>query len=769
MATETSLLSDLAIVMGAAALSALLFRRFRLPLLFGFLAAGFLIGPHSRPFVLVEDEERLKTLAELGVVLLLFGLGLDFNFRKLTRVGPVALIVMMTQSLLVLWLGFELGQYFGWDQYDSIFLGATLSISSTVITVKVLRDLGRLESEGSRTVLGVLVLQDLLAILILVVLGGYAQGRPRLGELGDALGGMALFLAATVFLGLLLVPRIVDWIARHHPPELLLLSILGIAFGYALLSLKVGFHAGLGAFLMGALVSEAKEHKLVEQQVRPVHDVFGAIFFVSLGTLVDPAIIVAYWKPVVAIFALVVVGKVASGAMTSFLMGFVPRAAFVVGAGLSNIGEFSFIILQLGSDLRVTSDFLLPIIVGVSALTSFTTPLLLHYSEGITRGVGRVIPAPLHTFVRIYSAWSNSIRSRSAPAQAARRIRERRAFILAGFLLLTVFGAAWVIQGPGKRFLIQQGVDESGSVLTYWAVVLALLLPLLFRFYYTMHKWLGTYQQFSSGSGRPVPGVRRTIKYSFYLLSVIFLGLPIVAATRPFLDTPVVAGVWIGVVTLSAVILWTSVTRLHSHIESNIHSLLDYENVPIPSPQIVRDLMTSELPWELRVESFDLGAHSWAAGKPVSDTQLRSSTGASLILIERGDHRQQTPDPSTILFPGDRLTVIGSQEQLDGARALLTRPVPTGPLSSQLRLGRLYVSEGSHLDGVQIAQAGLPSLYGLQVVGIAREERVIPNPPASETFQPGDIVIVLGSQDKIAAATGLGGAKRPSPAPAPPA
>lgn len=765
VAPEISLLRDLAIVTGTAALTAVVFKRLRLPLLFGFLTAGFLIGPRNPTFQLVRDEASLSTLADLGVVLLLFGLGLSFNFRQLRRVGAVAFLVTLVQGLLMFWLGYVLGQWIGWSRLDSIFLGAMLTISSTMISVQVLRDLGRQEAEASRIIFGVLVLQDIAAVLILVLLSGYAvTGGLALGDVGLALARMALFLLVTILIGLLLVPRLIDYIARHYGKEILVLTTLGLAFGYAILSQDFGFHVGLGAFLMGALVAEAKEYRQVEEHLGPVRDFFAALFFVSIGTLVDLEMLATFWKPVVALCALVLVGKFASGALAAFIYGHPPAVAFAVGAGLAQIGEFSLIIAGLGQLANVTSDFLFPIVAGVSAVTSLLATLLLRQEVPLLAWLGRVAPTPLRTYAHLYTSWMGAVHTRASPARLARRVHARRGAVVGGIVLGTALGGAWTFQRIALGWLSEKGFRPPLNALVYWGLALAVLIPILFRFFQAVNRWLETWEPAEAQTG----GLRRThvVRYTFYLLGAVLLGLPVISIGAPFLQAPFVAVAWIVMVASAAFLLWTGIARLHTRIESNVQAILDDEHIPAEAPRVVRDLMTSDFPWNLGVETVELRTGAWAAGKTIGETNLRSATGASVVLVERGDRRDVTPSPDSVLLPSDRLTLIGNPEQLSSARAVLTRPTPAGTHAPELRLGRLYVAQGSPLDGVRLADAALPSRSGLQVVAILREAHTIANPGASETFRAGDIVIVLGLQEQITAATQLASPSRSPDQPA---
>lgn len=753
-----SLLQDLAIVMGTAAVIAVVFKRFHLPALFGFLVAGFLIGPNSPPFALVHEKETLTALADIGVALLLFGLGLTFNFRHLRRVGGVAFVVMAAEALLMLWLGFEMGRLLGWTLLESVFLGAMLSISSTTITVKVLQDLGRLEAESSRIVFGVLIWEDIVAVATLVILSGYAitGGDLPFNELAKVAGRMSLFLLGTLFLGPLIVPRLVDYVARQRSNELLVLFVLGLGLGFSLLAELAGFHAALGAFLMGAVVAESKQHDHVERLLRPVSDMFGAIFFVTVGTLVDPGAITQYWKPVVLIALLVLIGKTLSGAIPSFLMGYRPTTALAIGTGLAQIGEFSFVIAFLGATTGATGPHVFPIIVAVSALTSLIAPFAMRYSDSMASGLSYFAPKALQTYARVYVTWMTSMRARTGAVQRE-RVRARRSAALSAILLATALGALLLLSVPGRTLLVDQGLRDPGLTLAYWGVGAALLLPLLFRTFVGVNRWLATWDV--PEEGRRPSGVRNLVRLSLYLLGAVLLGLPVLAATAPLIRTPIVALVWVALVTVAAVVLWASINRLHARIEHNVQALLNDERIPVSAPRVVQDLLQADFPWDLSLDAVEVAPHTWAAGKRVGEMDLRGSTGASLILLERGDLREETPHRNTVLLPGDRITLIGTKEQVEAAKLVLRRPIPEGRGRPELRLGRLYVAESSELEGVRLADAGLPERSGLQVVAIVREDTAVANPSPNERFQAGDILIVLGPQEQITAAMDLVRAK----------
>lgn len=748
VANEVQLLQELAVVVAAAGITAVLFQRLRIPVLFGYVTVGVLIGPHGPFPQLVRDESSLQTLADLGVVLLLFSLGLTFNLRQLRRVGGVALVVMVSQGVLMFWLGHELGRWIGWSTVDNLFLGAMLSISSTTIAVKVLRDASHDPEGPSAISFGVLILQDVAAVLILVLLAGYSQeGTFELAAAGRTLALMVVFLLATILLGLILVPRFVDYVAHRHGDETLTLAVVGLGLGFATISAFIGLHVGLGAFVMGALIAEAKRHLHIASLLRPITDLFTALFFVSMGTLVNLELVVLYWKPIVAIAALVLFGKFVAGAIATLLSGYSTATSVAVGIGLAQVGEFSFIIAGLGQTTGLTSDFLFPVVVGASALTALAVPIAWRNTEWVHRFLARASPASLRTFVRAYVSWMGSVRSRPNPGRRARRLQARRSVMLAGVILTSIMVAAYLLRDIGPAILTFENYREPAPTLTYWGLVVALVVPFLFRFYIGLNHWVETWE-LPEGATRRV-GARHFVKYPLYLLGVIIVGLPIVAVSTFLVRNPLILPIWIVLVASLAVILWASIQRLHDRIEENVQTLLDDQHVPLRAPQVVRDLLTLDVPWDLKLDTVDIETEAWVTGRRLRDVDLRGSTGASLILVERDHSRQESPGPETMLLPGDRVTLIGSTQQVAAARMLLRKRTDPGSATPQMRLGRLFVSPGSRLDGVELKDAELPTQHGLQVAAVVRGGNVIANPGKSERLRAGDLLLVLGAQQRI--------------------
>src|SRR2546426_5497815 len=399
-------LQDLAVVMIVAGLVTVVFHRFKQPVVLGYILAGVIIGPHTPPFPFINNQETIQTLAELGVILLMFSLGLEFSLGKVKQVGHTAFIAAFLEIMLMVWVGYEIGRLFGWGTMDSIFLGAMLSISSTTIIIKALAELGKTKERFAQLIFGILIIEDILAIVMIALLSVIAMtGALSVGEIGLTIGKLGIFLTAALVIGLLAVPRLLGYVARFKSNEMLLITVLGLCFGFSLLAVKLGYSVALGAFIIGAVIAEAREIGRIEILTEPIRDMFSAIFFVAIGLLIDPAILLEHWLPVLVITLVVVIGKVITCSFGTFLAGNDSRTSLRVGMGLAQIGEFSFIIASLGVTLHVTSGFLYPVAVAVSAVTTLLTPYLIRGADGLANWFDREAPRSLVGYLELYTQW----------------------------------------------------------------------------------------------------------------------------------------------------------------------------------------------------------------------------------------------------------------------------------------------------------------------------------------------------------------------------
>ena len=469
----------LTIVLGVAAVTTVLFQRLKQPVVLGYILAGFLIGPNF-PFPLFADRRVVETLSEVGVILLMFSLGLEFSLGKLVKLATTAGLTALLQASLMMWLGFLVGQAFGWTTVESLFAGAIIATSSTTIIAKAFEE-QNVKGPLRELVVSVLIVEDLIAILLMATLTAIATGTGlSASTMAMTTGKLAAFLIGLVAVGLVVVPRGVRAINRLGRPETTLVASVGFCFGVSLLAHSLGYSVALGAFIAGSLIAESGEHHEIERLVTPVRDIFAAVFFVSVGVLLDPALIAEHWAAIAVITTVVVVGKVFGVALGAFLTGNSVRTSVQAGMSMAQIGEFSFIIAGLGLSLNATGQFMYPVAVAVSALTTLLTPWLIRASGPVANFVDRKLPRPVQTFAALYGSWVEQIRSK--PHDKTRGARTRR---LIQLLVLDVVLLLAVLLGAAKghaslAIYLQEkiGLDPEMGRVIIWMIAAVIGVPL---------------------------------------------------------------------------------------------------------------------------------------------------------------------------------------------------------------------------------------------------------------------------------------------------
>ncbi len=567
-----SFLQDMAVIMLVAGLVTILCHRFKQPVVLGYIIAGFLIGPHTPPFALIHEEETIKILAELGVVFLMFCLGLEFSLRKLFKVGATAFIAAFLEIVLMIWIGYEIGSFFGWSTMDSLFLGAILAISSTTIIIKALSDLKMKNERFAQLIFGVLIVEDILGIGIIALLSGITlSGSVETGQVFATVGKLSLFMVVALVIGILLVPRLLAYVAKFESNEMLLMTVLGLCFGFCLLVVKLEYSMVLGAFLIGAIIAESRQLAQIERLVEPVRDMFSAIFFVAIGLMIDPGILLDYAWPIAVITVAVVLGKMVSCGIGAFIAGNDGRTSLRVGMGLSQIGEFSFIIAALGMTLQVTSDFLYPVAVAVSAITTLLTPYLIRAADPLSQTLAGMVPLRIARVFNLYGDWLRSIQPQGQGAVLAGMICKillqvgvNIALVVAIFLSGAYFAGAL---GEYLSDWVAQRNLQKGMV---WGAALLLSLPFLIAAYRklkALSMLLAEMGVTPEKAGRHTARVRKVIAEVIPALSLGVIMLLLMALSASILPTlellVLIALLAAGVIAL----LWRWLIRVHSRMQ----------------------------------------------------------------------------------------------------------------------------------------------------------------------------------------------------------
>ncbi|KMT56612.1 cation:proton antiporter [Pseudomonas fildesensis] len=575
-----SFIQDLAVIMLVAGVVTILFHRLKQPVVLGYIVAGFIIGPHTPPFGLIHDEDTIKTLAELGVIFLMFCLGLEFSLRKLFKVGATAFIAAFLEIILMIWIGYEIGRWFDWSTMDSLFLGAILAISSTTIIVKALNDLKMKNQRFAQLIFGVLIVEDILGIGIIALLSSIAvSGTVSSGEVFSTVGKLSLFMIVALVIGILLVPRLLAYVAKFESNEMLLITVLGLCFGFCLLVVKLEYSMVLGAFLIGAIMAESRQLVKIERLIEPVRDMFSAIFFVAIGLMIDPQILLQYAWPIAVITVAVVLGKMLSCGLGAFIAGNDGRTSLRVGMGLSQIGEFSFIIAALGMTLQVTSDFLYPVAVAVSAITTLLTPYLIRGADPLSLKIAAVMPKRMSRVFGMYGEWLRSIQPQGEGAMLASMIRKiilqvgvNLALVVAIFFTGSFFAAR--IGGYLEGWIS----DPSWQKALIWGGALLLSLPFLIAAYRKLKALSMLLAEMSvkpEMAGRHTQRVRRVIAEVIPVLSLLVIFLLLAALSASILPTNKLL-VLIAIVTAAvAAVLWRWFIRVHTRMQVALLETLD--------------------------------------------------------------------------------------------------------------------------------------------------------------------------------------------------
>ncbi|WP_233842975.1 cation:proton antiporter [Dyella sp. 2HG41-7] len=576
---DIGFIRDLALVMLVAGATTILFQRLRLPVLPGYILAGMVIGPHT-PGVLVNDPRAISDISNLGVVLLMFTLGLEFSVRKLRQVGGTLLLVTVIEVGFMLWVGYQLGLLFGWGGRSALFLGAIMALSSTMVATRALMENGFSQWPFARLVIGMLVAEDMLAIVLLTLLTAIAiSGTVETEAAFTVVGHLGLFVVAGMIVGLLLLPRLVDYVARFDRDETLLVSVLGICFGTSLLAAWLGFSVALGAFLAGAVVAEARSAPRIVHLVEPLRDMFAALFFVAIGLKIDPSQLVHYALPAVLIAVTVMLGKSIVCSVGMFFIGHDLRTSLRAGLCMAQIGEFSFVIAALGLTLRAVDDFIYPTAVATALICMVVSPYLLRGADLIANGGRRIIPRPLRLLITSYSGWLENLRPVDENAMVARMFRRLLWHIAVNIaLVVTLFVIGAYVNAHNAAWFEQWGLSRDMRHSLIWACALFVSLPLLIAVYRKAEALgmllaeLGISERLAGSYTR---AIRQVLAKLIPLATLLALALLVGVLGSTILPPRGVALSLIAVCVILAIVLWRGLVKVHARLQAALRETLE--------------------------------------------------------------------------------------------------------------------------------------------------------------------------------------------------
>lgn len=746
MAEIPFLVKDLALILMVAGIVTIIFKKLKQPLVLGYIVAGFLVSPHMPYTMSVIDETDIKTWADIGVIFTLFSLGLDFSFKKIVKMGASPIIATVVIVFFMMMLGISIGHGFGWSKMDCIFLGGMLAMSSTTIIYKAFDDMGLRQQKFAGMVMSVLILEDILAIVMMVMLSAIAGGNNPDGEqmIGSVIK-IAFFLVLWFIVGIFAIPLFLRSVRKLINNETLLIVALGLCCGMAVLSTKVGFSSAFGAFVMGSILAETIEAEKIIKLVEPVKNLFGAIFFVSVGMLVDPKILIEYAIPILALVGSILIGQAIFGTFGFMLGGESLKSAMRCGFSMAQIGEFSFIIASLGLSLGVISNYLYPVVVAVSVITTFLTPYMIRLATPTYQVMEKHLPKRL---INILNHFAMSHPSTTQQSKWKSLLRQMLINTVAySILTAAVIALMFTFVLPFTRSLFP------GWKLHWYAnaitgiLSLVLIAPFLRAIIMKKNHSNEWKRLWVESSINRIPLLFTIVVRFVIALAFIFY---ICNYLTRFTDALMII-IGIAVVSLMIASRWTKkrsikMERLfiHNLRSRDIMAQVNGEKKPLYEGHL--------LDRDIHISDFDVPEDSSWGGKTLKELHLRERFGVDMSSIMRGSQRLNIPNGDTVIFPGDKLQVIGNDDQLQKfATALSTDLIPEDLEieKREMKLRQLIISGKSEFCGKSLLESGIRDKYNCMVVGLEEGQENLTKIAPTRTFEKGDILWIVGEESDL--------------------
>ncbi len=728
------LIQDLALLLIIAGITTLLFKKLKQPVVLGYLLAGLIVGPKFPIFPNVTDVENIRAWADIGVIFLLFTLGLEFSFKKLVKVGGPASITALIEVSAMLGIGFLLGKGLGWPLMDCIFLGGILSISSTTIILRSFDELGVKSKKFASLVFGILIVEDLVAVVLLVLLSTIAVSQQFAGgEMIESVLKLAFFLVLWFVGGIFFIPSLLSRIQKHLNDETMLIVSIGFCLMMVMLASAAGFSPALGAFIMGSILAETTQAEHIEHLIKPVKDLFGAVFFVSVGMLIDPNVLVQYAGPIAIITVVFVVAKTLHVTIGSLVAGQPLKTSIYAAMSMGQIGEFSFIIATLGLTLNVTSSFLYPIAVAISAITTFSTPYMIKLAGPLFNTVERTLPARWVKALNRYSGGAQNI------AAASDWQTVLRAFFLHVFLFSVIIIGIIVLFAKYLQAYISKLIpNPATSAILCAALCFIVLAPFIWAL--VMRKVQP--QAFSNLWSN------KWYRGPLLLLRLIRAGLGIIYVSvfmLSFFPIEYALGGVAMLITLAAVFS----KRIHLfYIRLENRFFFNFNHRELEAAKQSRNELA---PWDAHIAQFVLSPGSPATGKTLEEMRLRENIGVNIAMIKRGEHHTiLAPSRFERIYPDDKLWVIGTDDQLEQLKRYIEPTIDkSGDVPHDVVLKKLTIIDQSQLTGKSIRESGIREQTNGLIVGIERKGRRLLNPESTMVFELSDKVWIVGDEELI--------------------
>ena len=746
MAELPSMIQDLALMLVVAGIVTLIFKRLKQPLVLGYIVAGFLVSPNMPYTASVVDHENVHLWADIGVMFLLFSLGLDFSFKKILKMGASPIISTCTIIFCMSMLGVLVGYSFGWSKMDCIFLGGMLAMSSTTIIYKAFDDLGLRQQQFAGLVMSVLILEDILAIVMMVMLSAIASGNnPDGGQMLGSIMKIGFFLILWLIVGIFAIPLFLKHVRHLINDEVLLVVSLGLCCAMAVFSTKVGFSSAFGAFIMGSILAETIEAEKIEKLVEPVKNLFGAIFFVSVGMLVDPKILVDYAIPIALLVLTILMGQAVLGTFSFMLGGESLKSAMRCGFSMAQIGEFSFIIASLGLSLGVISDFLYPVVVAVSVITTFLTPYMIRLATPVYSRLERHLPSRLIQSMNRLSMGNTHTQEQSKWKKLLAQMAVNT--LIYSILTMAAIAVMFTFFLPFMRELLAGAGDDLYANAIVGIVTVILISPFLRAMVMKKNRSEEWRTLWAESNRNRLPLIFTVIVRVIIAIAFIFY---ICHQLSHFTDALIIT---IGVIVVGLIVVSRTVKRRSITLERLFIQNLRSRDIEAQVHGKKRPLYEGRLlDRDIHIADFKVPYNSMWMGSTLKQLDLGRKYGVHVSSIMRGGMRINIPDGDYVIFPYDVLQVIGSDEQFTAFREALEKEVLGEDYdweNREMKLRQLVIGEDSPFVGKSLIESGIRDLYSCMVVGLEEGKESLSRYVPTRKFQAGDIIWVVGEQESI--------------------
>ncbi|MBR0259970.1 MAG: cation:proton antiporter [Prevotella sp.] len=746
MAEIPELINDLAYILISAGIVTLIFKKLKQPLVLGYIVAGFLVSPHMPYTASVVDTASVHLWADIGVMFLLFSLGLDFSFKKILKMGASPIISTSSIIFFMAMLGVIVGHLFGWSKMDCIFLGGMLAMSSTTIIYKAFDDLGLRQQQFASLVMSVLILEDILAIVMMVMLSAIAAGdNPDGGQMLESVVKIGFFLVLWLVVGIFAIPAFLRKIRRLVNDEVLLIVALGLCCAMAVFSTKVGFSSAFGAFIMGSILAETIEAEHIEKLVEPVKNLFGAIFFVSVGMLVDPQILVDYALPILALVLTIIIGQSTLGSFAFMLGGESLKSAMRCGFSMAQIGEFSFIIASLGLSLGVISDFLYPVVVAVSVITTFLTPYMIRLATPAYNHLEHRLPSRIIKLLNKQSMSRPETKEKSLWKQLITQMITNT--LVYAILTSATIAVMFTFFLPFMHELLPgENLRIYGNIITGLLTIL-LISPFLRAMVMKKNRSEEWRQLWEESNKNRLPLLFTILVRVIIAVTYIFF----ICHRLSHLTNAIV--ITIGLIAVALMVVSRTVKQRSIKLERLFMLNLRSRDIEAQVHGKKRPLYEGRLlDRDIHIADFSVPMNSQWMGSTLKQLNLGRKYGVHVSSILRANFRLNIPDGDYVIFPGDRLQVIGSDEQVSKfANAIKTEVIGEDfdLENREMKLRQLIIGEDSPFIGKNLKDSGIRSLYSCMVIGLEEGKENLSRLDPNRRFEEGDILWIVGEQESL--------------------